>query len=194
MKYLIIDTETSGLNPAVHELLSFGAIVVINHSIVETIEIKIKPEHLENADPDALIINGYNERTWRQAMLQEQAVYRIQNFLYRHQDAITVGHNFSFDKKFIQALAHKQNKLLPIPYPYLDTMDIARTILAPYGLQSMKLEEICKFLGWKRRKAHSALSDCEDCYKILLNMSPPSWRFILRLKTMSKIRQLKELL
>jgi DNA polymerase-3 subunit epsilon len=194
MKYLIIDTETSGLNPAIHELLSFGAIVVINQSITETIEIKIKPQHLEKADPEALMINGYSERTWRQAMSQQHAAYKIQDFLYRHQDDITVGHNFSFDKKFIQALANKQELLLPIPYPYLDTMDIARTILAPYGLKSMKLEEICKFLGWKRRRAHSALSDCEDCYKILLNMSPPTWRFILTLKTMNKIRKLKELL
>ena len=193
MKYLVIDTETSGLNPMIHELLAFGAIVLIDGVVTETIEIKIKPKHLENADPEALHINGYNERTWRRAMLPEQAVYRIQSFLYRHQDATTVGHNFSFDKKFIQALANRQEQILPIPYPYLDTMDIARTILAPYGLQSMKLEEICKFLGWKRRRAHSALSDCEDCAKILLNMSPPTWRFILRLKTMSKIKKIKEL-
>ncbi|NCW70360.1 MAG: hypothetical protein EBV86_17715 [Marivivens sp.] len=94
----------------------------------------------------------------------------------------------------MQALAHKQDKLLPIPYPYLDTMDIARTILAPYGLQSMKLEEICKFVGWSRRRAHTALSDCEDCYKILLNMSPPTWRFMLRLKTMKALKNLKELI
>ena len=67
IKYLIIDTETTGLDASKHEMLAFGAVVVVDGRIVETLELKIKPARIENADKKALEVNGYTERAWRDA-------------------------------------------------------------------------------------------------------------------------------
>ena len=194
MKYLVIDTETTGLDNQAHELISLGAIVMIDNVIVQTIEIKVKPQRLQNADPKAMQVNGYSEYKWRKAIDPQLAANQIYAFFLNHQDATLVGHNVQFDIGFLKAFCSDHHINIKIPTPYLDTRDICRATLAPFGLDSMSLDNICAFLGWQRRKAHTALSDCEDCIKILRCLAPPSIRFMLRLHTMKKIREIKGLL
>lgn len=189
MKYMIIDTETTGLDSERHEMIAFGAIILIDGIKTAAIDLKIKPERLENASPEALEINGYSERRWKKASTKQEAVSIINHFFNIHQDAILVGHNIQFDIKFLRTFYPG----IKIPYPYIDTINLARPVLAPYGLQSMSLDSICEFLGWKRRNAHTALSDCEDCAKLLLALSPPKTRFLLRLKAMKTMRDIKAL-
>jgi DNA polymerase III epsilon subunit-like protein len=187
-KYVIIDTETTGLDAEKHEMIAFGAIVMIDHVIVESIEIKWHPVRPENASPEAYKVNGYSDYTWRDSVGVDRAASLIDLFLTRHKDGISVGHNLYFDRRFIEAFGREHNVNLKLSSPYLDTRDLCRAVLAPYGLHSMRLDDICEFLGWERRKAHSALSDCEDCARILLNMAPPSIIFMLRLQLRSRIK------
>lgn len=194
MKYLIIDTETTGLDPDSHELLSLGAIVLMDGIVVESIEVKIRPSHIDSADPKALEVNGYTPYRWRNAIDGQSACTIIKYLFLSHQDAVLVGHNVQFDIKFLRAFAKKYKEHYLFPTPYLDTRDICRAALAPYGCQSMSLDNICEFLGWKRRKAHTALSDCEDCAKILNSLCPPSPKFILRLKMRQQINRIKGIL
>ena len=194
IKYLIIDTETTGLDASKHEMLAFGAVVVVDGRIVETLELKIKPARIENADKKALEVNGYTERAWRDAVTKRDAAEILKYFLITHRDATSVGHNLQFDIKFIKAFSAEQNVELRVPWPYIDTRDLCRAVLAPFGLQSMSLDSICEFLGWRRKNAHTALSDCEDCAKLIINLCPPSPRFLLRLKAMQLIRNMGSLL
>lgn len=200
-KYVVIDTETTGLDYYKHEVIAFGGIVMIDGVITERFEVYCHPE--AKADPKALEVNGYSSksRLWRNAVSREAAIVTITYFLRSHLDGILVGHNVNFDIQFLKAFAEKEskrNKTEPIeivfPMPYLDTRDIARATLAPYGLDSMSLDNICLFLGWKRRRAHTALSDCEDCIRLLRALVPPSPAFLLRLKTLKTIRAIKGLL
>jgi len=194
MKYIVIDTETTGLKPDIHEMISLGAIVMIDDVITERFEVKVKPRRLEQADPRAMQVNGYDEYKWRKAIDHQLAASLIHAFFLRHQDGILVGHNVQFDVKFVKAFCGQFDHSVMISTPYLDTRDICRGVLAPFGCSSMSLDNICSFLGWERRKAHTAMSDCEDCIKILRCMCPPSPRFILRLHTMKTIRSIKGLL
>jgi DNA polymerase III epsilon subunit-like protein len=194
MKYVVIDTETTGLDPKTHEMLSIGAIVMIDNVITETIQIKIRAD-ISKADPEALRVNGYSDRRWKYAVSSFRAFCQIRDFFYKHQDGILVGHNVQFDIKFVRALSYRwqsdDNGMILIPYPYMDTMDLARSALVPYGLKSVSLDNICEFLGWERRDAHSALSDCEDCIKLLRALCPASIRFTMGLRAKLKIRQLR---
>ena len=183
IKYVVIDTETTGLDSEIHEMIAFGAIVMIGHDVVEKFE--------EKASHEAMRINGYSDYTWRDSVGVDRAASLIDLFLTRHKDGISVGHNLYFDRRFIEAFGMEHNVKLKISSPYLDTRDLCRAVLAPYGLHSMRLDDICEFLGWKRRKAHSALSDCEDCVKIIQKMSPPSKRFILQLEAQKLLRTMR---
>ena len=195
-KYVIIDTETTGLDAEKHEIVSFGGIVLIDHKIVETIEIKIKPAHIDTADQKALEINGYSPDKWQYANTQKEGAYKIAHFIERHRDKIFAGHNLQFDIKFIQALGKNQNVYMSIPamYPYIDTRDLCRSMLSGYGLSSMSLDNICAFLGWHRRASHTALSDCEDCAKIIINFCPPTPKILVRLSTMKLLRNFRSLM
>jgi DNA polymerase-3 subunit alpha (Gram-positive type) len=193
-KYIIIDTETTGLDHEIHEMIAFGAIVMIDHVIVDSIEIKWHPVRPEQASEEAFKVNGYSKYAWRDSVGVDRAASLIDLFLTRHKDGISVGHNLYFDRRFIEAFGHEHEIKLKLSSPYLDTRDLCRAVLAPYGLHSMRLDDICEFLGWKRRRAHSALSDCEDCAKIIKCMAPPSQRFIARLKLQQMIRKIRGLL
>ena len=183
MKYVIIDTETTGLNPDEgHEVIEFGAIVMLDGLKTEKIELKIKPEALDRASPEAMRVNGYNDYKWRYAIPQSQAVKFIYAFIESNRDGLFVGHNLQFDKRFIEAMGKKHNVDLILSSPYMDTRDLCRANLAPYGLESMRLDNICSFLGWRRRNAHTALSDCEDCARLIQNLCPPKIDFVLKLK------------
>ncbi|MBP6912721.1 MAG: hypothetical protein KBB86_02185 [Candidatus Pacebacteria bacterium] len=67
-----IDVETTGLNPDKHELIQIGIVladqtwegdkVTLKH--VDEIELKIKPERISDADPQALRVNGYTPAEW----------------------------------------------------------------------------------------------------------------------------------
>jgi len=197
MKYIALDTETTGLDPSSHELLSFGAVVMIDDIVVERFVVRIKPEAIERASREALEVNGYTPRKWRDAHPMNEGADLIRDFFARHDEGVLVAHNIRFDFDFIRALSVKvygSDDAIRVRYPYIDTRDISRAVLAPYGLQSMSLDNICKFLGWRRRNAHTALSDCEDCIRLVRAICPPSPRFILRLNIMNTIRNLKDVL
>ena len=191
IKYVVIDTETTGLDSEIHEMIAFGAIVMIGHDVVEKFEVKWHPLRPEKASNEAMRVNGYSDYTWRDSVGVDRAASLIDLFLTRHKDGISVGHNLYFDRRFIEAFGMEHNVKLKISSPYLDTRDLCRAVLAPYGLHSMRLDDICEFLGWKRRKAHSALSDCEDCVKLIQKMSPPSKRFILQLEAQRLFRAMR---
>ncbi len=102
MKYLIIDTETTGLDADRHELIGFGAIVLYNLQIIESYEIWVLPENIERADSKALEVNGYDPEKWRnRAVSQSKGAERIGFFMSRHVDGCLVGHNVQFDIIFL---------------------------------------------------------------------------------------------
>lgn len=74
MKICIVDLETTGLDPKKHEIIEFGAYIFYTdgYKIPDTYTFKIKPRHIENADPAALQINGYNEEEWKDAISLEE--------------------------------------------------------------------------------------------------------------------------
>lgn len=193
MKYVVIDTETTGLDHEVHELLSLGAMVMIDGVITETLEVKIRPRKIELADAKALEVNGYSEYRWRNALDPDLACNLIRAFFLQHRDGTIVGHNVKFDIGFLKSFCSEFGYDLYIPFGYVDTRDVCRATLPHFGAQSLSLDNICSFLGWKRRKAHTALSDCEDCIKILRCLCPPSPKFLLRLYTRKAINDLRGL-
>lgn len=51
------DVETTGLDPHIHEIIEIG-LVLVEHkdlTVVEELNLKIKPEHIETATAEALI-------------------------------------------------------------------------------------------------------------------------------------------
>jgi len=157
-----VDIETTGFNVETQEIIEIGCVIVkqVDGRITETLdefELKIKPEKLENADPEALSINGYNEAEWLFAMNLQQA---MQTFAEKTKDCIFVAHNAAFDWSFIAkafATSDVENKMF---YAKIDTISFAFAKLHNDPTVSRySLAALCEKFGITNDRAHTALAD-----------------------------------
>jgi len=156
--FVFIDIETTGLNLIKNEIIEIGCVLTTPKlEVIEEFELKIKPEHIENADPVALKINHYNSMDWKSSISLKEAM----NILCeKAKDCIMVGHNVSFDAGFLEH-AFNQNKIAnTMHYHKLDTISIAWAKLHnDSNLEHFSLREMCVHFGIKNERAHSALPD-----------------------------------
>jgi DNA polymerase-3 subunit epsilon len=180
---VFVDTETSGLDPDRHELLSIGLVLVSQDwpedsrnkkpvfESIEELELKIKPEHIETADPVALRVNKYDAADWVLAYTLPEA---MKIFSEKTKDAIMVAHNIAFDYLFIDKafrLTGVENKM---HYHKLDTISIAFAKLHDdKDIDRFSLRNLTEHFGIENKNAHTALSDARatfELYKKLMNL------------------------
>ena len=174
-----IDTETTGFDPDTHELIEIGLILVDQDwtsgtpvfSIVEEFEIKIKPSHIETADPISLKVNKYNEKDWAEAVELKDALKILNK---KVKDCIMVAHNLCFDTAFIDK-AYKQNGIKnEMHYLRIDTITMAFAKLHNrLDIDKYSLRKLCEYFKIENKNAHSALSDTKalfELFKHLINI------------------------
>ena len=119
--YVIIDTETGGLDPSKHSLISVGLVSACGTRMDEFI---VKEPTLM-ADPRSMAIHGITEHTINEhGLTPDDAVDRFEAF-FNNMDGpvLLVGHNISFDLSFIKRLYRLTNRTQPrkISHRSLDT-------------------------------------------------------------------------
>lgn len=167
--FSFIDSETSGPEPH-HELIELGVIKVssCNFSILDEWEVKIKPQHIELADPEALKINHYNEEEWREAMDLEEV---LKIFLEKTGKTILVGHNLLFDWFYINKSLAEYNFQPTFYYKGLDTFSLGWQKLRHLpNFLNLSLSEMANYFGITQEKPHSALDDARTTYKVFLKL------------------------
>ena len=126
-RYVILSTETTGLNPTKDVILSFGAIAVINDSIIigdtfEVVLLQYKFLH-DNGLPNEFIIES------KQPKLGEREA--LQAFIEYIGNAVLVGHRIHFDVDMINEALERmdcgrmKNEALDIEIMYRKLMDIS---------------------------------------------------------------------
>ncbi|MEK7558576.1 MAG: 3'-5' exonuclease [Patescibacteria group bacterium] len=175
-----IDTETTGLDLAQHEIIEIGCVLArqieregkgAQVEVIEEFEYKIKPEHIETADPEALRINGYNPANWVFAVDRTKA---LEDLAKKVDGAIMVGHNVAFDHAFLEKAFEDAGIKNTMHYHKLDTISIAygRLFDNP-SVEKFSLRSLCEHFGIENKNAHTALSDARatfELYKKLLNL------------------------
>jgi DNA polymerase III epsilon subunit-like protein len=174
-----IDTETTGTDPNRHEIIELAVIIVRQVQregkgplieIVEECEWKIKPEHIDTAEEQALRVNGYNEVDWMFAVDRKKA---MEEFAKKTQSCSFVSHNLVFDYAFVQKAFEETGVDNLMHYAKLDTISIAfaRLYDAPLA-DKFSLRALCNLLKVENAKAHTALADTRalvSVYKKLMN-------------------------
>ncbi len=160
-----VDIETTGLDVVEHEIIEIGCVLTTpDLKIIEEFEIKIKPEHIENANPISMKINHYTEEDWVDALPLEEA---MQIFAQKAKDCIMVGQNVAFDVGFIEHAFSKLDITNTMHYHKLDTISIAWAKLHnDPSLEHFSLREMCLRFGIKNEKAHTGLSDARATYEL----------------------------
>ncbi len=100
--YVIIDTETGGLDPSHHSLISVGLVSACGTRMDEFI---VRETPLVS-DPRSMAIHGISPTTIEeQGLAPSDAVDRFESFFKSMEGPVLlVGHNVSFDLSFIKRL------------------------------------------------------------------------------------------
>lgn len=167
-----VDCETTGLDPVRHELIEVAAIRVHPQTLVveSEVAIKVRPERIEDADPEALRINGYSEEAWADAVSLDEAMAQLAPVLG---GAMLAGHNVAFDRGFLDAawkrVGHRPENL---DHHLLDTATLAWPLLSSGMLDSVSLTPVCKHLGIERGEEHWALDDARASLEVARRLLP----------------------
>jgi len=174
-----VDIESTGLDPDLHEIISIGCVMVSqdwgndkpSFDVIEEFELKIKPEKIENADPVALRVNGYDPADWVFAYTLPEA---MKIFSGKTVDAIMVAHNVAFDYLFIDRAFRKTEVENKMHYHKLDTISIAFAKLhTDKDIDRFSLRNLCEHFSIENKNAHTALSDARatfELYKKLMTL------------------------
>lgn len=161
MNKAFLDIETTGLNSCMHEIIE----VAIIFDDREHYHRFIRPKRIDLADPVALRINRFDDRSgeWSDSITHEQLAFDLACLL---NNRIIIGHNPSFDMSFIQELLEQHGERIQSRNVMIDTVTLAHEHLSPLGLKRLSLDSIRSYLGWCQIGAHTALKDAQDVQRL----------------------------
>ena len=162
----ITDIETTGDIPGIHEIIEIGLVVCHpkTYEIMDTLNIKIKPEHVETAILKALERNGYKEENWKDGVSLKLA---MKIYSQKTENAIFYAYNATFDWSFIlEAFKQTRAKNL-MDYHHFDIMSM---VFQKYNkeMESVSLSNTSKLLGIPEEVIpHNALNGAMQAYEVL---------------------------
>lgn len=158
---VVLDIETTGLDPQEDEIIEIGAVKIRNDIVTEEFQTLIKPK---NKIPlGATAVNGItNEMVVKSPRIKKV----LPDFLKFIDNAILVAHNADFDMRFLRNKAEDVlNK--EITNSVIDTLSQSRTIfpLTPHSLSS-----ICRKLDVSTFPNHRALDDARAAKEVYIKL------------------------
>ena len=118
--YVVVDLETTGLDPQKNAIIEIGAIHVIDHEIKEQFSTRINPR--QNLPESVQKLTGITQEMQHNGVELAQGVEEFRTFIG---DRKLVFHNAGFDRAFLSR-AFEQCGIPQMENRYQDTMVLAR--------------------------------------------------------------------
>jgi len=166
MREIVLDTETTGLDPNQgHRLVELGCVELLNRIPTgATFHVYVNPER--DMPAEAFAVHGLSEEFLRGHKRFHEVV---DDFLAFIGDAPLVAHNASFDYGFICHELKRANRAILSRDRLVDTLMLARRrhSAGPYNLDAL-----CSRYGIdnSRRTKHGALLDAEILAEVYLEL------------------------
>jgi DNA polymerase III subunit epsilon len=155
IRFVVLDTETTGFNFEGDRILSIGAVAIKNDKIMvsDSFEIFIKQEVFNK---DTVKIHGIRKNGNEVKVSEEEAITLFVEYL---DDAVIVAHHTFFDMTMINVALRRMN-LGSIKSKQLDTNYIHKKITTEERpKKSYSLDELCEIYNVKKHDRHTALGD-----------------------------------
>ena len=166
MREIVLDTETTGFDPATGDrIVEIGCVELIDHLPTgKSFQAYLNPERLVPIETQK--VHGLTDEFLADKPLFAHIVEELLEFIG---DAPLVIHNAAFDMKFVNSELHRCGRK-PLPYARaIDTIEIAKAKIpgARYSL-----DELCKRFGidLSARSKHGALLDAELTARVYLEL------------------------
>ncbi|MBX9804888.1 MAG: DNA polymerase III subunit epsilon [Alphaproteobacteria bacterium] len=166
MREIVLDTETTGLDPADgHRIIEIGCVELFNYLPTGKVyHTYINPER--DVPQEASAISGIKTEFLKPFPLFSAIVEEFLEFIG---DDKLVIHNASFDLKFLNSELGRLNHPLLLPHRATDTLKIAR---AKFPGSPASLDALCRRfeIDLSSRSKHGALVDSELLAKVYLEL------------------------
>lgn len=165
LTYTVFDTETTGLDPQRDEIVSIGAVRVLNRRLLrqEIFDQLVDPQR--SIPRLATEIHGIRDEMVQGEPLITQALPQFARFA---EETILVGHNLAFDLRMFEMKIEQTG--VAFTQPVLDTLLLSE-VLQP-DEQNHELEAIAERLGVNVLGRHTALGDSFVTAEVFLRMIP----------------------
>ncbi len=165
LTYTVFDTETTGLDPQRDEIISIGAVRIVNGRVLrqEIFEQLINPGI--PIPQRASKVHGISEYSVRNQPKLSTVLPRFQRFV---EDTVLVGHNVAFDMRMLQV--KEQVTQIKFENVVLDTLLLAEVVQP--GREGHNIESLTRRLGIELVGRHTALGDALMTAEILLRLIP----------------------
>ena len=167
MREIVLDTETTGLNPEEgHRVLEIGAVEIVHQAVTGRVFHRlINPER--DIPEDAARVHGHTIAT-----LKDKSVFAniVDEFLAFIGDSALVIHNAEFDMRFLNAELAKLGREPIGMERVVDTLALARR---KHPGQPNSLDALCDRyrIDRSRRVRHGALLDAEILVEIYCELT-----------------------
>lgn len=180
---VVIDIETSGVNPVTDAILEIALVPILMDSNGNLLKDKVISFHVEpfdqaHLDAKALEINQIKpDYPLRFAIPEQQALHNIFSSVKNRlaesgcKRAVLVGHNAWFDLAFIHAAAQRC-QFKSNPFHSFTTLDTASLSALFFGETVLAKAAKCAGIPFDVHQAHSAIYDAEktaDLFCFIVN-------------------------
>jgi len=158
-EFSVLDVETTGLSPAVNNIIEIGLIKIKNFKVIDQFNSFLNPGRA--IPPFITQFTGISDDDVYNAPFFDDVSKQLQDFLA---DSVLVGHNLAFDISFLR----KEFRVSGVDnYQPLQlcTLRLAKRLLP--NLKSRSLGNLAHHLRIKNEAAHRAYGDAEVTAKIL---------------------------
>ena len=174
--YVILDVETTGFQPDYDEIIEIACIKYRNFKAVDRFSTLVRPNryydyHEGYVDNFVSELTGITNNMLEDAPLFSDIADKANAFLA---DDIIIGHNVSFDIRFLRNYLFNLEKRHYLTNDYLDTLTLSRKLIES---NSHTLEDMILMLNLERIREnrtlvdisfHRALSDCVATQELYL--------------------------
>jgi len=158
LDYIILDIETTGLEPTQDEITEIGALKTKGKELQTIFSELIKPKGI--ISPKITELTGIDSEMVKDAPPAQDVLPRFVEFIG---DAVLIAHNAEFDLGFIKHHLKKLNNM-EISNSIACTVRIGRYLLP--DLPNHKLHTIAAHFGFKVENRHRAIGDAELTFQV----------------------------
>lgn len=158
-RFVVVDSETTGLDPRRDRIVSIGAVAVVNHEIRihDSFEALLKLTH----NSSAVTVHGVTREASLAGLEEPEALDRFRAYLG---DGVIVGHHIAHDIETFNA-GYERHFGLRLDNLSLDTMDLTLHLErgGAFGgrgpIREFTLDALCALFGVTPHDRHTAAGD-----------------------------------
>lgn len=170
VRFVVLDSETTGLDPRKDRLITIGAIAVINGEILleDSYEALLKVDY----NTSAITVHGVTREESREGLEEPEALEQFLDYL---KDGVIVGHHIGHDVDTFNA-GYERHWGFKLSNLSLDTMALALVLeqdgaFAQYeNFRNFSLDALCERFGVIPHDRHTAPGDAFMTAQVFLRL------------------------